>query len=42
MKGPSYSTTELLARLVSFDTTSHKSNVALIRFVEESGRGVVA
>ncbi len=35
MKGPSYSTTELLARLVSFDTTSHKSNVALIRFVED-------
>ena len=32
MKGPSYSTTELLARLVSFDTTSHKSNVALDPF----------
>ena len=35
MKGPAYSTTELLARLVSFDTTSHKSNLALIRFVED-------
>ena len=28
MKGPNYSATELLARLVSFDTTSHKSNLA--------------
>jgi len=35
MKGPSYSATELLARLVAFDTTSHKSNLALIRFVED-------
>ena len=35
MKGPSYSATELLARLVSFDTTSHKSNLRLIRFVED-------
>ena len=35
MKGPSYSATELLARLVSFDTTSHKSNLSLIRFVED-------
>ena len=35
MKGPSYSATELLARLVSFDTTSHKSNLQLIRFVED-------
>jgi acetylornithine deacetylase len=35
MKGPNYSATELLARLVSFDTTSHKSNLALIRFVED-------
>jgi acetylornithine deacetylase len=35
MSGPSYSATELLARLVGFDTTSHKSNLALIRFVED-------
>ena len=35
MKGPRYSTTELLARLVGFDTTSHKSNLPLIRFVED-------
>jgi acetylornithine deacetylase len=35
MKGPSYSAEELLARLVSFDTTSHKSNLALIHFVED-------
>ncbi|MDH4983170.1 acetylornithine deacetylase [Hyphomicrobium sp. D-2] len=35
MKGPEYSVIELLDRLVSFDTTSHKSNVALIRFVED-------
>lgn len=35
MKGPSYSSEELLARLVGFDTTSHKPNVALIRFVED-------
>jgi acetylornithine deacetylase len=26
---------ELLTRLVAFDTTSHKSNIALIRFVED-------
>ena len=30
---PTTSATELLARLVAFDTTSHKSNVPLIRFV---------
>jgi acetylornithine deacetylase len=35
MKGPSYSAAELLARLVGFDTTSHKSNLALISFVED-------
>lgn len=35
MKGPRYSATELLARLVGFDTTSHKSNLPLIRFVED-------
>ena len=35
MSGPSYSATELLTRLVGFDTTSHKSNLPLIRFVED-------
>lgn len=35
MTGPSYSAEELLARLVGFDTTSHKSNLPLIRFVED-------
>jgi acetylornithine deacetylase len=35
MNGPSYSAAELLARLVHFDTTSHKSNLALISFVED-------
>lgn len=42
MKGPNYSATELLARLVNFDTTSHKSNMALVRFVEDylAQRGV--
>ena len=35
MKAPAYSTLELLERLVAFDTTSHKSNRALIRFVED-------
>jgi len=35
MNGPSYSSVELLARLVAFDTTSHKPNVALILFVED-------
>jgi acetylornithine deacetylase len=34
MKAPSYSVLELLERLVAFDTTSHKSNLALIHFVE--------
>jgi acetylornithine deacetylase len=44
MKGPSYSATELLARLVSFDTTSHKSNMSLVRFVEDylAQRGVAS
>ena len=33
---PSVSTAkELLARLVAFDTTSHKTNMPLIRFVED-------
>jgi acetylornithine deacetylase len=33
---------ELLARLVAFDTTSHKSNIPLIRFVEDylAGHGI--
>jgi len=35
MKGPRYSSEELLARLVGFDTTSHRPNVSLIRFVED-------
>lgn len=35
MNGPSYSAAELLSRLVHFDTTSHKSNLALVGFVED-------
>lgn len=35
MQGPTYTAAELLARLVAFDTTSHKSNLELIRFVED-------
>ena len=35
MSPPVYSVLELLDRLVAFDTTSHKSNLALIRFVED-------
>ena len=35
MKPPVYSALELLERLVAFDTTSHKSNLGLIRFVED-------
>ncbi len=35
MKGPAYAPAELLARLVAFDTTSHKTNIPLIRFVED-------
>jgi acetylornithine deacetylase len=35
MTPPTYSALELLERLVAFDTTSHKSNLALIRFVED-------
>lgn len=34
-KRPTTSPAELLARLVSFDTTSHKTNLPLIRFVED-------
>ena len=35
MHGPTYSTKELLARLVAFDTTSHKSNIEIQRFIED-------
>jgi acetylornithine deacetylase len=35
MSGPVYTPEDLLARLVAFDTTSHKSNLALIAFVED-------
>lgn len=35
MTPPVYSALELLDRLVAFDTTSHKSNLSLIRFVED-------
>jgi acetylornithine deacetylase len=35
MKGPTYTAAELLARLVSFDTTSSRTNLPLIRFVED-------
>ena len=34
MKAPDYSPLELLEKLVSFDTTSHKSNLALVQFIE--------
>ena len=33
MSGPTYSPTEMLARLIAFDTVSAKSNLALIDFV---------
>lgn len=35
MRGPSYTATELLSRLVAFDTTSHKSNLAIVAFIED-------
>jgi acetylornithine deacetylase len=35
MQAPDYSTLELLDRLVAFDTTSHKSNLALVAFVQD-------
>ncbi len=35
MKGPEYTAIELVARLVAFDTTSSKSNMGLVRFVED-------
>ncbi|MEQ1671467.1 MAG: M20/M25/M40 family metallo-hydrolase, partial [Hyphomicrobium sp.] len=34
-RGPIYTAEELLARLVAFDTTSHKSNLELVAFVED-------
>jgi acetylornithine deacetylase len=34
-RGPTYTPVELLARLVAFDTTSHKNNIGLIAFVED-------
>ena len=34
-RGPDYTAIELLERLVAFDTTSHKSNLQLIAFVED-------
>jgi acetylornithine deacetylase len=44
MQAPTSAVTELLARLISFDTTSHKSNIGLISFVEDylAGHGVVS
>ncbi|MBS0238191.1 MAG: acetylornithine deacetylase [Proteobacteria bacterium] len=38
-RGHTYTPVELLARLVAFDTTSHKNNLGLIAFVEEYLRG---
>ena len=35
MSGPVYTPEELLVRLVAFDTTSYKSNLELIAFVED-------
>jgi acetylornithine deacetylase len=35
MAGPVYTVKEMLARLVAFDTTSAKTNIPLIRFVED-------
>ena len=42
MSGQQFSTTEMLARLVAFDTTSRNSNLALIEFVGDylAGHGV--
>jgi acetylornithine deacetylase len=43
-RGPIYTPVELLARLVAFDTTSYRSNLGLIAFVEDYllQHGVVA
>ena len=35
MHGPIYTPQELLVRLVDFDTTSHRSNLGLVAFVED-------
>lgn len=35
MTGPSYTPVELLDRLVGFDTTSHKSNLSIVAFIED-------
>lgn len=35
MHGPTYGIKELLARLIAFDTTSHKSNIDIQRFIED-------
>ncbi|MGQ0455621.1 MAG: acetylornithine deacetylase [Hyphomicrobium sp.] len=35
MPGPMYTPAELLARLVAFDTTSHKSNLGVVAFIED-------
>ena len=35
MAGPTYTPVELLARLVAFDTTSHKSNIGIVAFIED-------
>jgi acetylornithine deacetylase len=35
MPGPNLSPAELLGRLVAFDTTSHKSNLGIVAFIED-------
>ena len=35
MAAPVAAAKDLLARLVAFDTTSHKSNLPIVRFIEE-------
>ena len=35
MAAPTYTPVELLARLVAFDTTSHKSNLEIVAFIED-------
>lgn len=35
MRGPIYTPKELLERLVAFDTTSHKSNLGIVAFIED-------
>src|SRR5262245_30439373 len=34
-QGPIHTPAELLARLVAFDTTSHRSNLGIIAFIED-------